>query len=342
MGITGSNPALLAGQDAIQGFARQRTAIVQGLQARDGAHHTTRDQLDHRRRRHARVGRARLPQRPPQTSRSPSSGTPSSSSAPASPATTSLADWKQHNANLKPARPDLLNAKRFHALRFFTPDGATDLTVGLADQHLWAGGGTTAGNGIYCNPNIPTEECFTTPHKSRVNGVVTASKPLSHQGTLIENIRCTFKDGKHRGSHGNRRRGRPQQAHLHRRRRPPARRSRPRPQPLAHRAVRRPLLEHPLRRERRQPHRSRPGLLHLPHRRRKNVRRPNSQPSVPTKVPHPRRLDDRRPRPCPSTAFPPKAPPNLSCATATGYRSGLRQLSLKTPAWRVPSPSLMK
>ena len=106
-----------------------------------------------------------------------------------------VATWQEHGANLK-KRVDLLNAKRFHSLRFHTPDGTTDLTVGLADQHLWAGGGTTAGNGVYCQPNIPTEECFTTPHKDRVNGVVTASKPLSHQGTLIENIRCTFKDGK--------------------------------------------------------------------------------------------------------------------------------------------------
>ncbi|HEY1742698.1 MAG TPA: aminopeptidase [Granulicella sp.] len=106
-----------------------------------------------------------------------------------------VATWQEHGSNLK-KRVDLLNAKRFHSLRFHTPDGATDLTVGLADQHLWAGGGTTAGNGVYCQPNIPTEECFTTPHKDRVNGVVTASKPLSHQGTLIENIRCTFKDGK--------------------------------------------------------------------------------------------------------------------------------------------------
>ena len=106
-----------------------------------------------------------------------------------------VATWQKHGTNLK-KRVDLLNAKRFHSLRFHTPDGATDLTVGLADQHLWAGGGTTAGNGVYCQPNIPTEECFTTPHKDRVNGVVTASKPLSHQGTLIENIRCTFKDGK--------------------------------------------------------------------------------------------------------------------------------------------------
>ena len=106
-----------------------------------------------------------------------------------------VAEWQQHGANLK-ARVDFLNNKRYHALRFHTPDGATDLTVGLADQHLWAGGGTTAGNGIYCQPNIPTEECFTTPHKDRVSGIVTASKPLSHQGTLIENIRCEFADGK--------------------------------------------------------------------------------------------------------------------------------------------------
>ena len=188
-----------------------------------------------------------------------------------------IADWKQHNANLL-QRVRFLNDKRYHSIRFFTPDNATDLTVGLADQHLWAGGGTTAGNGFYCNANIPTEECFTTPHKSRVNGHVAASKPLSHQGTLIENIRCTFQDGKHRQGHCLRRRSRHQQAHLHRRRRTPARRSRPRPPQLPHRAIRHPLLEHPLRRERRLPHRPRPGLLHLPHRRRQNVQRTTSRP----------------------------------------------------------------
>ncbi len=106
-----------------------------------------------------------------------------------------VAEWEAHGRNLK-QRVDMLNRKRFHALRFFTDDGATDLTVGLADQHLWAGGGTVAGNGVLCQPNIPTEECFTTPHKDRVNGHVAATKPLSHQGTLIENIRCTFQDGR--------------------------------------------------------------------------------------------------------------------------------------------------
>jgi aminopeptidase len=106
-----------------------------------------------------------------------------------------VADWQRHGARLK-ERVDLLNAKRYYALHFRSKDGSTDLTVGLADQHLWAGGGTTAGNGVYCQPNIPTEECFTTPHKDRVDGVVRASKPLSHQGTLIENIRCRFEGGR--------------------------------------------------------------------------------------------------------------------------------------------------
>jgi aminopeptidase len=106
-----------------------------------------------------------------------------------------VAEWKEHGARLK-KRVDFLNAKRFSALHFKSQDGTTDLTVGLADDHLWAGGGTTAGNGVYCQPNIPTEECFTTPHKDRVNGKVRASKPLSHQGTLIENISVRFVDGK--------------------------------------------------------------------------------------------------------------------------------------------------
>jgi aminopeptidase len=106
-----------------------------------------------------------------------------------------VADWKRHSAYLK-QRVDLLNEKRFHSLHFKSNDGSTDLTVGLADDHLWAGGGGEAGNGIFCNANIPTEECFTTPHKDRVDGIVKASKPLSHQGTLIENITCKFEGGK--------------------------------------------------------------------------------------------------------------------------------------------------
>jgi aminopeptidase len=106
-----------------------------------------------------------------------------------------VAAWKLHNQSLRD-RVAFLNESRFHALRFHSADGTTDLTVGLADDHLWAGGGAMSGNGVFCNPNIPTEECFTTPHKDRVDGFVLASKPLSHQGTLIENIRCRFQNGR--------------------------------------------------------------------------------------------------------------------------------------------------
>ena len=104
-----------------------------------------------------------------------------------------VADWKEHGQSIA-RRVEMLNAKRFSALHFRGP--GTDLTVGLADDHLWAGGGGVSGNGIFNNANIPTEECFTTPHKDRVNGTVTASKPLSHQGTLIENISVRFENGR--------------------------------------------------------------------------------------------------------------------------------------------------
>jgi len=104
-----------------------------------------------------------------------------------------VAAWKEHDANLH-TRADRLNEKRYSALHFRGP--GTDLRVGLADDHLWLGGGTTARNGRYCIPNMPTEEVFTTPHKDRVEGRVTSTKPLSHQGTMIEGISVRFQDGK--------------------------------------------------------------------------------------------------------------------------------------------------
>jgi aminopeptidase len=104
-----------------------------------------------------------------------------------------VAAWSKHDANLH-ARADRLNEKRYSALHFRGP--GTDLRVGLADDHLWLGGGTTARNGRYCIPNIPTEEVFTTPHKDHVEGHVTSTKPLSHLGTMIEEISVRFEAGK--------------------------------------------------------------------------------------------------------------------------------------------------
>lgn len=103
-----------------------------------------------------------------------------------------VAAWTAHNAALK-ARRDWLDAHAFAALHFRGP--GTDLTVGLADGHAWMGGASTSKNGVTCNPNIPTEEVFTTPHARRCEGIVRATKPLSHMGTLIENIEVRFEGG---------------------------------------------------------------------------------------------------------------------------------------------------
>jgi aminopeptidase len=104
-----------------------------------------------------------------------------------------VAEWQRHNEGLS-RRTAFLNEKRYYALRFKGPQ--TDLTVGLADDHWWEGGASTAKNGVTCNPNIPTEEVFTTPHMARVEGVVRSTKPLSYQGTLIQDIAVRFEGGR--------------------------------------------------------------------------------------------------------------------------------------------------
>lgn len=101
--------------------------------------------------------------------------------------------WAAHNAKLK-ERWTWLNGQNFASLHYTGP--GTDLTIGLADGHRWKGGASEAKNGITCNPNIPTEEVFTTPHKDRVEGYVRSTKPLSHNGTLIENIEVKFEAGR--------------------------------------------------------------------------------------------------------------------------------------------------
>jgi aminopeptidase len=104
-----------------------------------------------------------------------------------------IAAWNKHNASLR-ERTEWLNGQRFSALHYSGP--GTDLTIGLADGHEWQGGASTAKNGITCNANIPTEEVFTTPHARRVEGHVVSSKPLSYQGTLIDNISVRFEQGR--------------------------------------------------------------------------------------------------------------------------------------------------
>jgi aminopeptidase len=104
-----------------------------------------------------------------------------------------VAAWEEHLEALA-RRRDFLNAKRYASLRYTGP--GTDFTLGLAEGHLWMAGRSTSRGGITFAPNLPTEEVFTMPHKDRVDGVVSSSKPLSYGGTVIEDFSLTFEKGR--------------------------------------------------------------------------------------------------------------------------------------------------
>ncbi len=109
--------------------------------------------------------------------------------------------WDTHNSTLR-AKTEWLNGQRFSALHYTGP--GTDLTIGLADGHEWQGGASTAKNGVICNANIPTEEVFTTPHAHRIEGHVRSTKPLSYQGSLIDEISVRFEKGRIVEAHASR------------------------------------------------------------------------------------------------------------------------------------------
>lgn len=102
--------------------------------------------------------------------------------------------WEEHMSNLT-AKVDYLNNKVLKTLHYTSSNG-TDLMVELPNNHIWAGGGAVNSKGTYFAPNMPTEEVFTMPLKTGVNGVVYSTKPLNYGGKLIDEFNLTFKDGK--------------------------------------------------------------------------------------------------------------------------------------------------
>ena len=102
--------------------------------------------------------------------------------------------WEEHNADLHD-RCAYLNGLHIRSLHY-TAENGTDLTVGMIPEGEWKGGGDTSLQGIFFNPNIPTEECFISPKRGEAEGIVYASKPLSYQGQLIENFSVRFEKGK--------------------------------------------------------------------------------------------------------------------------------------------------
>ncbi|WP_082235879.1 aminopeptidase [Halobacillus massiliensis] len=105
-----------------------------------------------------------------------------------------VAAWEKHNATLDKVGK-YLNDKQYKKLVYNAP--GTELEVELPKSHIWKGGASkTEKQQVTFNPNMPTEEVFTAPHKYGVNGHVSSTKPLNYGGNVIDNFTLTFKDGK--------------------------------------------------------------------------------------------------------------------------------------------------
>ena len=102
--------------------------------------------------------------------------------------------WEEHNANLL-SRCEHLNKLKIQSLHY-KADNGTDFTVGMISKGAWRGGGDTSLQGIYFNPNMPTEEVFISPKKGLAEGIVHSTMPLSYRGQLIDKFWMRFEGGK--------------------------------------------------------------------------------------------------------------------------------------------------
>ena len=105
-----------------------------------------------------------------------------------------IADWKDYSDDVC-KHVNILNELNFKTLRYKNSAG-TNVTVELPEGHFWAGGEEKTAGGTTFSANIPTEEVFTLPKRDGINGTIVATKPLCHNGTVIEGIRFEVKDGK--------------------------------------------------------------------------------------------------------------------------------------------------
>ena len=103
-------------------------------------------------------------------------------------------EWYRHNENFK-ARCAWLNKKKFDYLTYKSSNG-TDFRCDLLPRSRWCGGGETTVQGVYFNPNMPTEEIFTSPKAGACEGTLVATKPLSTQGQIIRDFRIRFEGGR--------------------------------------------------------------------------------------------------------------------------------------------------
>lgn len=105
-----------------------------------------------------------------------------------------IENWQKHEKNLK-ARAKALNELHLQKLHYLSKNG-TDFTVGLIPGVIFQAGGETNIAGTVFEPNIPSEECFTSPKKGEAEGVVYSSKPLVYNGQIIDKFHLVFHKGK--------------------------------------------------------------------------------------------------------------------------------------------------
>ena len=105
-----------------------------------------------------------------------------------------IAAWEAHNRDLHD-RCAYLNSLHIEKLHYTSANG-TDFTVGLIPTAEFHAGRDTTIQGVVYDPNMPTEEVFTSPDRRTAEGIVYATKPLSYQGQLIENFSVRFEKGR--------------------------------------------------------------------------------------------------------------------------------------------------
>ena len=105
-----------------------------------------------------------------------------------------LKNWQEHNTNIHNFC-EKLNNYRFAGLHYKSSNG-TDFTVGLMKEGIFCGAAETDLEGRVFNPNIPSEEVFTSPERGKADGLLVSTKPLSWQGTLIEDFSIRFENGR--------------------------------------------------------------------------------------------------------------------------------------------------
>ncbi len=103
------------------------------------------------------------------------------------------AAWRERARTLE-TLAGRLTERRFDAIRLHGP--GTDVTVGLFPSSIWHAADFHTGDGLRHFPNVPSEEIFTTPDPDRVDGHVTATRPLDVYGALVDGIRVEFANGR--------------------------------------------------------------------------------------------------------------------------------------------------